>query len=333
VVDRQDLDYQTMKEYDKFEKGAANATKNTTELAKKIFSIQDNSKIIITTIQKLNNFINQQKEKKDSVFQKKIVFIFDECHRSQFGIYHTNIVKSFKNYYIFGFTGTPIFSDNSSKPELLTTEGCFGEKLHTYSIVNAIKDKNVLPFRVEYNNTIKANEEIENKKVLEIDTENALLSPIRIKKITEYILKNFSRKTSRNTYDSSKGFNSLFCVSSIEGAKKYYEEFKKQQDDKPLNERLKITTIFSYVANENEADLSLVDEDNESVSNLDKTSKEFLKTVIKDYNEQFKVTNSIEDFKNFYKDVSQNLKEKKLDLVIVVNMFLTGFDAPKLNTL
>ena len=360
VVDRKDLDYQTMKEYDRFEKGSANGNSCTKILQKQLESNNEKNKIIVTTIQKLDVFIT--KNKNHEVLKKHFVIIFDECHRSQFGSMHQKITKFFKNYHIFGFTGTPIFAVNAQKGTnniLKTTPQTFGDKLHTYTIVDAIKDKNVLPFRIDYISTMKESEGIEDKKVKDIDREKALLAPERINKIVEYILGHFNQKTKRNeTYKFNKvlnisdvsssknnkvsekkekkdisGFNSIFAVSSIQAGKIYYEEFKKQQENKenPLN----IAIIYSYGANENEDDFNIDEENSESTENLDKPSRDFLESAISDYNNIFKTNynTSGENFQNYYRDVSQRMKNKEIDILIVVNMFLTGFDATTLNTL
>jgi type I restriction enzyme R subunit len=336
VVDRQDLDFQTMKEYEKFEKGAANATKNTLELEQKLASEKYEDKIAITTIQKLNIFIN--KYKNHLAFNKKIVLIFDECHRSQFGEFHRNIVKHFKNYFIFGFTGTPIFKDNRSatnRINLQTTEQAFGECLHKYTIIEAIGDGNVLPFKVEHINTIKKQDNINDYKINDIKNEQILLAPERISNIVKYILDNFNRKTQRNEFGDlknkrNKGFNSIFCVDSIEAAKSYYLEFKKQQENK--NDKLIITTIFSFAPNE---DNDTICEESLETTDLNKTSRDFLDLVINEYNICFKTKFSTDGdgFSNYYKEISERMKKKEIDLLIVVNMFLTGFDAKTLNTL
>jgi type I restriction enzyme R subunit len=338
VVDRKDLDYQTMREYDKFEKGAANSSTSTSVLKKQL---EDrSSRIIITTIQKLDRFIS--KHKGHTIFDGHVVLIFDECHRSQFGDMHTAITKAFKNYNIFGFTGTPIFALNSSssgRVDLKTTEQAFGEKLHTYTIVNAIADKNVLPFKVDYVSTVKEAENIEDKKVSDIDREAILASPERLQNIVEYIRQHFDQKTKRNSFYNLKdrrlaGFNSIFAVSSIDVAKKYYFEFKKQLSTVPSDQQLKIATIFSFGANEAEVD-SVIDENSEDTSGLDFGSRVFLESAIKDYNAMFGTSfdTSSDKFQNYYKDVSLRVKNREIDVLIVVNMFLTGFDATTLNTL
>ena len=338
VVDRKDLDYQTMKEYDKFEKGAANSNTSTLILKKQLED--PNAKIIITTIQKLDKFIG--KNKGHSIFDGHIVFIFDECHRSQFGDMHTAITKAFKNYHLFGFTGTPIFAINSSsngKVDLKTTEQAFGDKLHTYTIVNAIADKNVLPFKVDYISTFKESKNIKDKKVSGIDREAVFSAPIRISNNVKYILEHFDQKTKRNSFYKLKdrrlaGFNSIFTVSSIPVAKKYYLEFKKQMENLPSDKQLKIATIFSYKANEEEID-GIIDENPEDTSGLDASSRDFLENAIKDYNKMFNTSynTSSDKFQNYYKDISERVKNREIDVLIVVNMFLTGFDATTLNTL
>ena len=361
VVDRKDLDYQTMKEYDRFEKGAANSNTSTAVLKKQLED--DNAKIIITTIQKLATFI--KKNACHTVFDKRIVIIFDECHRSQFGDMHLAITKFFKKYHLFGFTGTPIFAVNagvSKKPTLRTTEQAFGDQLHTYTIVDAINDKNVLPFRVDYIKTMDMEPDIDDKEVWDINREKAFLAPGRIRLVTEYILANFDRKTYRGdkTYTFNvlqnisdvasasgrqaieevkakqrvSGFNSIFAVSSVEAARLYYAEFMKQMEESP-QKRLKIAVIYSYGANEEEADGILDEENSEDASALNATDRDFLEKAIADYNAMFHTNYSTDGdrFQSYYKDVSLRMKNKELDLLIVVNMFLTGFDATTLNTL
>lgn len=338
VVDRNDLDYQTIREYDKFKKGAANSNTSTAILKQQLESAD--SKIIITTIQKLTVFI--KKNPNHPVFEKQLVIIFDECHRSQFGEMHTAIVKHFKKYHLFGFTGTPIFADNASangKPEFKTTEQAFGKKLHTYTIVDAITDRNVLPFRVDYVSTMKEEENIQDAKVWNIDREKALLAPKRISNIVDYILKHFDQKTKRNSFYKLKerrlaGFNSIFAVSSIDAAKLYYTEFQKQMADLPSDKRLKIATIYSFGINE-DIEGVLSEEDTDNTDKLDASSREFLDKAIKDYNKIFDTNfdTSSKKFENYYKDVSERVKKREIDLLLVVNMFLTGFDATTLNTL
>ncbi len=338
VVDRKDLDYQTMREYDKFEKGAANSNTSTALLKKQLEN--PNARIIITTIQKLDRFIGRNGD--HEIFDDHVVLIFDECHRSQFGDMHAAITKTFKNYHLFGFTGTPIFAMNASsggRPDLKTTEQAFGEKLHTYTIVDAIADKNVLPFKVDYVSTVKEAENIEDKKVSDIDREAVLASPERLENIVGYIREHFDQKTKRNSFYKLKdrrlaGFNSIFAVSSIDVAKKYYMEFKKQLADVPSDKQLKIATIFSFGVNDEDAD-GMIDENSEDTSGLDISSRDFLDNAIKDYNAMFGTSydTSSDKFQNYYKDVSQRVKDREIDILIVVNMFLTGFDATTLNTL
>jgi type I restriction enzyme R subunit len=341
IVDRKDLDYQTMKEYDKFQKNSVNGSKDTKELKK---GLEDsNKRILVTTIQKMNQFIKLNSI--HEIYKQNVVLIFDECHRSQFGEFHKNITDYFKNYYIFGFTGTPIFAANSSSSNsinLKTTEQAFGARLHSYTIIDAINDNNVLPFRVDYVNTIKAKDNILGQ-TLKIDTEAALLSKERISAVTKYILEHFAQKTARNRYYELKqqrinGFNSIFAVQSIEAAKKYYEEFFKQQNNLPENSKLKIATIFSFSPNEEDPLDGVLGEEEFEVEGMEKSSREFLEHSIKDYNSMFNTNFSTsgdnkEGFQNYYKDISLRMKQKGLDILIVVNMFLTGFDATTLNTL
>ena len=341
VVDRKDLDYQTMKEYDKFEKGAANSNTSTLKLKGQLED--PNARIIITTIQKLSRFISQNKE--HEVYHKHIVIIFDECHRSQFGDMHVAIKKAFRKYHLFGFTGTPIFSANAQaggKPHLKTTEQAFGDKLHTYTIVDAISDRNVLPFRIDYVETIKMPDDVADKKVPAIDRERALLDPRRIRDVVGYILAHFDQKTKRNQSYRLKdrrlsGFNSIFATPSIDAAKLYYAEFKRQLAEgagESTGEKLKVALIYSFAANEEEPDGLLAEEQFE-VDGLDASSRDFLDAAIADYNAMF-TTNfdtSSDGFQNYHKDLSQRIRDREVDLTIVVNMFLTGFDATTLNTL
>ncbi|MBS4054021.1 MAG: type I restriction endonuclease subunit R [Thermaerobacter sp.] len=346
VVDRKDLDYQTMKEYDRFQKGAANSNSSTRILQKQL---EDNtSNIIITTIQKLDVFVS--KNKGHDVFKKHVVIIFDECHRSQFGDMHSKIVKTFKNYHIFGFTGTPIFAINAGSggnPLMKTTPQVFGGEpdqngkrvlpLHTYTIVNAINDENVLPFRIDFINTVKMKNDVKDKNVSSIDKEKAMADPNRIREVVNYILEHFDQKTKRNTFYALQGqrvsgFNSILAVSSIPVAKMYYTELKKQ-----LNERerkLNIATIFSYNANEADPEDVFPDEGFDTDS-MDQSSRDFLEAAILDYNANFNVTfdTSADKFQNYYKDLSMRMKSREVDLLVVVNMFLTGFDATTLNTI
>ena len=360
VVDRKDLDYQTMKEYDRFEKGAANSNTSTAVLKKQLGD--DSARIIITTIQKLATFIKKNAE--HEVYTKRVVIIFDECHRSQFGDMHSAIIRKFKKYHLFGFTGTPIFSVNAGtgkKPTMRTTQQVFGDQLHTYTIVDAINDKNVLPFRVDYIKTMDMAYDIDDEKVWDIDREKAFCAPKRIELITEYILEHFDHKTYRGNryYNFNKltnigevaadkrgqivevrdkrrisGFNSIFAVASVSMAKLYYEEFKKQMANDPAK-KLNVAVIYSYGANESEEDGILDEENPEDTSALDQTSRDFLDAAIGDYNEMFHTNYSTDGdkFQNYYKDVSLRMKNKEIDILIVVNMFLTGFDATTLNTL
>jgi type I restriction enzyme R subunit len=362
VVDRKDLDYQTMKEYDRFEKGAANGNTSTRVLQRQLEDRDEKGnpheyKIIVTTIQKLDIFI--RKNKQHDIYKKHVVLIFDECHRSQFGEMHQAITKSFKNYHIFGFTGTPIFAANASSggnPLLRTTEQAFGEKLHTYTIVDAINDGNVLPFRIDFINTIKMPDYVNDKKVYSIDREKALADPQRISEIVSYVLEHFDQKTKRNSYytfsakweEADKhnpkkmiekretrrvaGFNSIFAAASIPMAIRYYNEFKKQIAQK--NRNLTIATIFSFSVNEEEPD-GLLPEEDFNMENLDQSSRDFLEAAIRDYNSTFSTNydTSSDKFQNYYKDLSLRVKNREIDILIVVNMFLTGFDATTLNTL
>ena len=361
VVDRKDLDYQTMKEYDRFEKGAANGNTSTRVLQRQLEDRNEKGnphvyRIIVTTIQKLDVFI--RKNKQHDIYRKHVVLIFDECHRSQFGDMHQAIIKSFKNYHIFGFTGTPIFAANAGSggnPLLKTTEQAFGDKLHTYTIVDAINDANVLPFRIDYINTIKEPEHIRDKKVYAIDAEKALMDPRRVREIVDYVLEHFDQKTKRSSFYrfSAKwdeidqqsrtivekretrvvaGFNSIFAAASIPMAIRYYSEFKRQITEQ--NRNLTIATIFSFSANEEDPDGLLPDEEFE-MSKLDQSSRDFLDDAINDYNARFNTNfdTSSDKFQNYYKDLSMRVKNREVDLLIVVNMFLTGFDATTLNTL
>ena len=320
-------------------------------------------RIIVTTIQKLSIFV--QKNKNHPVFQQRVVIIFDECHRSNFGEMHSAITKNFKKYHLFGFTGTPIFAQNAGSGgdlRLKTTQQAFGDKLHTYTIVDAINDENVLPFRIDYVNTIKEKTGIADEQISAIDREKAMASPERVSQVVKYIIDHFDQKTKRSSYYSFRvlddihkvasakkgasvsehkteqklnGFNAMFAVASIPMAKAYYNEFKKQQADLPESQRLKIATIYSYSANEEDIDGILAEENPESTTQLDQQSRDFLEGAIKDYNQMF-ATNydtSGDKFQNYYKDLSLRMKNRQVDLLIVVNMFLTGFDATTLNTL
>ena len=361
VVDRKDLDYQTMREYDKFEKGAANSNTSTAILKKQLED--PNAHIIITTIQKLATFV--KKNKTHDVYNKHVVIIFDECHRSQFGEMHSVITKSFKKYHLFGFTGTPIFPANSetgSNIQLQPTEQTFGDQLHSYTIVDAINDRNVLPFRVDYVKTMKIDEEVIDEQVWDINREQAFLAQPRIELVTKYILDHFDQKTHRENgsgwkenvladtsemTDSKRaeietiqnrkrtsGFNSILAVSSVKAAKLYYAEFKRQMAENP-QKALRVALIYSFGVNE-AVDESVIDEENpESVAGLDQSSQDFLEQAIVEYNGLFGTNfdTSGDKFQNYYKDLSMRMKNKEIDLLIVVNMFLTGFDAPTLNTL
>ncbi len=368
VVDRKDLDYQTMKEYNRFEEGAADGNTSTAVLQRQLENRDKNGvhhdyRIIITTIQKLSIFV--QKNRNHPVFQQRVVIIFDECHRSNFGQMHTAITRNFKKYNLFGFTGTPIFAQNAGtggNVQLKTTQQAFGDKLHTYTIVDAINDENVLPFRIDYVNTIREKDGVNDEQIPAIDSEEAMLSPERIANNVKYILDRFDRKTKRSSYYSFRvlddihkvasarkgaevfehkteqklcGFNAMFAVASIPMAKAYYNEFKKQQAALPEAQRLKIATIYSYSANEEEIDGLLAEENPESTTQLDRQSRDFLEGAIRDYNRMFSTNydTSSDKFQNYYKDLSLRMKNRQVDLLIVVNMFLTGFDATTLNTL
>ncbi|MBC7172225.1 MAG: type I restriction endonuclease subunit R, partial [Polyangiaceae bacterium] len=326
-----------MREYDRFEKGAANSNTSTKVLKKQLED--PGARIIITTIQKLSTFIAANKG--HAIYDGHVVIIFDECHRSQFGDMHTAITKAFKRYNLFGFTGTPIFAANSGSggnPQLKTTEQAFGEKLHTYTIVDAITDKNVLPFRIDYVNTIKVGNVVD-KQVSAIDTEKALLAPERISRIVKYTLEHFDQKTKRAEHYTLgerrvRGFNALFATASIEAARTYYNHFQLQQEGLPSDKRLKVGLIYSYGANDAVEDGAL-DEEGFDTGALSMDARSFLEDAIQDYNDMFGTSfdTSADRFQNYYKDLSLKLKTREIDLVIVVNMFLTGFDATTLNTL
>ena len=355
VVDRKDLDYQTMREYDRFEKGAANSNTSTAVLKRQLED--PGARIIITTIQKLATFIGGNKG--HDIYSGHVVIVFDECHRSQFGDMHTAITKAFKRYNLFGFTGTPIFAVNagtSGNPKLRTTAqafGCFlhgdpancppGEShqmaIHAYTIVNAISDENVLPFRIDYVNTIRVAAGLTDMQVSAIDTEKALLAPERLTKVVDYTLEHFDQKTRRSEHYSLgerrvHGFNALLATASIEAAKRYYTRFKEQQADLTPDRKLKIGLIYSYAANEAVAD-DYLDEEGFDTGGLDQSSRDFLEAAIQDYNALYGTSfdTSSDKFQNYYKDLSLRLKNRVINLVIVVNMFLTGFDATTLNTL
>lgn len=337
VVDRKDLDYQTMKEYQRFQPDSVNGSKDTKELKRCIE--KDDNKIVVTTIQKLNEFV--KKNPNHEIYDKDCVLIYDECHRSQFGDAQKNIRKSFKKYYQFGFTGTPIFAENALGGE--TTSSIFGAQLHSYVITDAIRDGKVLKFKVDYNNIVPkfktAEKEIDEKKIKKLENK-MLLHPDRISEITKHILKVFDTKTHRNEFYDLKnrrlnGFNAMFAVQSVDAAKLYYEEFEKQQKDLPIEKRLKVATIYSFQANEEQRAIGEISEESFDVSAMESSAKEFLEKVIDDYNGYFKTNFSTNgnEFQNYYKDLSLRVKNKEVDLLIVVGMFLTGFDAPTLNTL
>lgn len=330
VVDRKDLDYQTMKEYQRFSPDSVNGSDSTAGLKRNLD--KDDNKIIVTTIQKLNNLMKSENDL--PIYNKQVVFIFDECHRSQFGEAQKNLKKKFKKFYQFGFTGTPIFPQNALGAD--TTASVFGRELHSYVITDAIRDEKVLKFKVDYNDVrphFKAIEsEQDEKKLSAAENRQALLHPIRIKEISQYILNNFRQKTHR-LYAGAKGFNAMFAVSSVDAAKLYYESFKDLQkdSDKPL----KIATIFSFVANEEQDAVGDILDESFDVSAMNSSAKEFLSAAIADYNALFKTNFSVESngFQNYYRDLVKQVKAKEIDLLIVVGMFLTGFDAPTLNTL
>ena len=330
VVDRKDLDYQTMKEYQRFSPDSVNGSADTAGLRRNIE--KEDNKIIVTTIQKLNNLIRGQE--KLTIYNKQVVFIFDEAHRSQFGEAQKNINKKFKQYYQFGFTGTPIFSENALGSE--TTATVFGRELHSYVITDAIRDEKVLKFKVDYNDVRPKFKSIEmeqdEKKLSTSETREALLHPERIKEVSQYILKNFRVKTHRS-HIAAKGFNAMFAVSSVDAAKLYYESLNNLQknSEKPL----KIATIFSFAANEEQSAIGDILDETFEPSAMDSSAKEFLILAIKDYNEMFKTNFGVESkgFQNYYRDLANRVKKQEIDLLIVVGMFLTGFDAPTLNTL
>uniref|UniRef100_UPI0025D8E7B7 type I restriction endonuclease subunit R, EcoR124 family n=1 Tax=uncultured Phocaeicola sp. TaxID=990718 RepID=UPI0025D8E7B7 len=330
VVDRKDLDYQTMKEYQRFSPDSVNGSESTAGLKRNIE--KDDNRIIVTTIQKLNNLMKS--EDNLPVYQKQVVFIFDECHRSQFGEAQKQLRKKFKKYYQFGFTGTPIFPVNAYGSE--TTASVFGRELHSYVITDAIRDEKVLKFKVDYNNVRprfrNIETELDEQKLSAAENKQALLHSARINEISQYILHNFRIKTHRNQSDS-KGFNAMFAVSSVDAAKCYYEELNRLQKDseKPL----KIATIFSFAANEEQSAIGEIPDENFEPSAMDLSAKEFLAKAIDDYNTLFGTSYGIDgkEFQNYYRDLAKRVKNKEVDLIIVVGMFLTGFDAPTLNTL
>ena len=330
VVDRKDLDYQTMKEYQRFSPDSVNGSESTAGLKRNID--KDDNKIIVTTIQKLNNLMKSENDL--PIYDKQVVFIFDEAHRSQFGEAQKNLRKKFKKYYQFGFTGTPIFPQNALGAE--TTASVFGRELHSYVITDAIRDEKVLKFKVDYNDVRPKFKEIETeqdeKKLSTLENKQALLHPERIREISEYILKHFNQKTHR-LQAGAKGFNAMFAVSSIDAAKLYYETFRnlQAQSDTPLT----IATIFSYAANEEQNAIGEIPDEGFEVSAMNSSAKEFLSAVIEDYNARFQTSFDVDSksFQNYYRDLSKKMKAGEIDLLIVVGMFLTGFDAPTLNTL
>lgn len=330
VVDRKDLDYQTMKEYQRFSPDSVNGSDSTAGLKRNLD--KDDNKIIVTTIQKLNNLMKSEADL--PIYNKQVVFIFDECHRSQFGEAQKNLKKKFKKFCQFGFTGTPIFPQNALGAE--TTASVFGRELHSYVITDAIRDEKVLKFKVDYNDVrpkFKAIEsEQDEKKLSAAENKQALLHPDRISEITQYILHNFHQKTHR-LHPGAKGFNAMFAVSSVDAAKAYYESFKEQQKgrDKPL----RVATIFSFAANEEQDAIGDIQDESLDTSAMNSSAKEFLNAAIKDYNALFNTSYSVdgEGFQNYYRDLAKQVKAKEIDLLIVVGMFLTGFDAPTMNTL
>ena len=330
VVDRKDLDYQTMKEYQRFSPDSVNGSDSTAGLKRNLD--KDDNKIIVTTIQKLNNLMKSEADL--PIYGKQVVFIFDECHRSQFGEAQKNLKRKFKKFCQFGFTGTPIFPENALGAE--TTASVFGRELHSYVITDAIRDEKVLKFKVDYNDVrpqFKALEtEKDEKKLSAAENKQALLHPDRIREITQYILTNFRQKTHR-LHAGNKGFNAMFAVSRVEAAKLYYECFRELQktSDKPL----KVATIFSFAANEEQDAIGDIQDESFDVSAINSSAKEFLSAAIADYNALFKTNFSVDSngFQNYYRDLAKQVKAKEIDLLIVVGMFLTGFDAPTLNTL
>lgn len=336
VVDRKDLDYQTMKEYQRFSPDSVNGSENTAGLKRNLD--KDDNKIIVTTIQKLNNLMKAESDL--PVYNQQVVFIFDECHRSQFGEAQKNLKKKFKRYYQFGFTGTPIFPENALGSE--TTASVFGRELHSYVITDAIRDEKVLKFKVDYNDVrpqFKSLEtETDEKKLSAAENQQAFLHPMRIQEITQYILNNFRQKTHR-TFPGSKGFNAMLAVSSVDAAKAYYATFKRLQEEaankSATYKPLRIATIFSFAANEEQNAIGEISDETFDTSAMDSSAKEFLDAAIREYNSYFKTNFSTDSngFQNYYRDLAQRVKNQDIDLLIVVGMFLTGFDAPTLNTL
>jgi type I restriction enzyme, R subunit len=337
VVDRKDLDYQTIKEYQRFSPDSVNRSDSTADLKNNLE--KDDNKIVVTTIQKLNNLMKSETDL--PIYGKQVVFIFDECHRSQFGEAQKNLNKKFKKFYQFGFTGTPIFPENALGAE--TTASVFGRELHSYVITDAIRDEKVLKFKVDYNDVrpqFKAIEtERDEKKLSAAENKQALLHPDRIREITQYILNNFRQKTHRlgmGASGSNKGFNAMFAVSSVDAAKLYYESFRELQKGNQTTQRpLRVATIFSFAANEEQEAIGDIQDESFDVSAMNSSAKEFLSAAIADYNALFKTNFSVDSngFQNYYRDLAKQVKAKEIDLLIVVGMFLTGFDAPTLNTL
>ncbi|END8302149.1 type I restriction endonuclease subunit R, partial [Escherichia coli] len=333
VVDRKDLDYQTMKEYQRFSPDSVNGSENTAGLKRNLD--KDDNKIIVTTIQKLNNLMKAESDL--PVYNQQVVFIFDECHRSQFGEAQKNLKKKFKRYYQFGFTGTPIFPENALGSE--TTASVFGRELHSYVITDAIRDEKVLKFKVDYNDVrpqFKSLEtETDEKKLSAAENQQAFLHPIRIQEITQYILNNFRQKTHR-TYPGSRGFNAMLAVSSVDAAKAYYATFKRLQEEaankSATYKPLRVATIFSFAANEEQNAIGEISDETFDTSAMDSSAKEFLDAAIREYNSYFKTNFSTDSngFQNYYRDLAQRVKNQDIDLLIVVGMFLTGFDAPTL---
>ena len=332
VVDRKDLDYQTMKEYQRFSPDSVNGSDSTAGLKRNLD--KDDNKIIVTTIQKLNNLMKSESDL--PVYQKQVVFIFDEAHRSQFGEAQKNLKKKFKKYYQFGFTGTPIFPENALGAE--TTGSVFGRELHSYVITDAIRDEKVLKFKVDYNDVRPKFKDIETeqdeKKLTASENKQALLHPDRITEITQYILKNYRQKTHRS-HAGASGFNAMFAVSSVDAAKAYYESFRNLQADTDRSKKLNVATIFSFAANEEQDAIGEILDESFEVSAMESSAKEFLSAAITDYNSAFKTNFGVDSqgFQNYYRDLAQRVKKQEVDLLIVVGMFLTGFDAPTLNTL
>jgi type I restriction enzyme R subunit len=334
VVDRKDLDFQTMREYQRFSPDSVNGSDSTAGLKRNLD--KDDNKIVVTTIQKLNNLMKGEADL--PIFNKQVVFIFDECHRSQFGEAQKNLKKKFKKFYQFGFTGTPIFPQNALGAE--TTASVFGRELHSYVITDAIRDEKVLKFKVDYNDVRPKFKEIESeqdeKKLSGLENRKALMHPERIKEISQYILSNFRQKTHRQQAGSSygkNGFNAMFAVSSVDAAKLYYESLNQLQKD--VSRPLRVATIFSFAANEEQDALGDIEDESFDVSAMNSSAKEFLSAAIEDYNGFFKTNFSVDSngFQNYYRDLAKRVKSKEVDLLIVVGMFLTGFDAPTLNTL